>query len=408
MQATAERYIKTVISSQGPITFAEFMETALYYPDGGYYLRADFDGDLSRDYFTSPEAHPAFGALIAIQIWWMWKLMGNPTPMYLIETGAGNRVLARDVLDYSKKLPVPFQDALSYITVDRSFFKSARNQQTSAFDSVISSGIPFDGVVGCFLSNEIVDSFPVHRFQIQDGAIREIFVSLLDGEFTEILGAPSTPLLGHRLDSLGLVLPDGYRGEINLGIGPWVAELDRALQSGFVITIDYGYEAQELYSLRRPLGTLQTYYRHSDLSSPYIRVGAQDITAHVDFSTLASEGESRGLESLGLFTQAQYLLGLGIERWIREVNTLNLTQFERDANVMAMRELISPDGLGGFKVLVQKKGENKLDVAELAPLETLTGSFPTPLLGPDHIQLMEGRYPHSGWQWDELGFHDRG
>lgn len=401
MQTSPEGQIRARIASRGQITFAEFMEVALYHPSGGYYALGASDG-VRRDYFTSPGAHPAFGALIAVQLWRMWEVMGRPPSLYAIEMGAGDGLLARDVVGYAGALPGPFQESLRYIAIDRSLGYAARDRDPGAFQRIVASGIPFRGVVGCLLSNEMVDSFPVHRFQIQNGTLKEVFVSVRDGQFVEVLGEPSTPLLAHRIEGLGLSLPEGYQGEVNLEIGPWMAAVAGALKSGFVLTIDYGYEAPELYSPQRAGGTVQTYHRHTQAASPYRRTGMQDITAHVDFSTVASEGEAVGLRPLGLLTQSQYLRGLGLERWLRKLRTEELTQRERDANMMGMRELVGPDGLGGFKVLVQEKGLGPLDLGLLAPSEAPMDALTVPLLRPDHIPLMPGRYPHAGWQWEKL------
>ena len=172
--------------------------------------------------------------------------------------------------------------------------------------------------VGCVLSNELIDAFPVHRFEIRDGSLFELLVDVdADGRFHSVAGEPSTPLLAERLDSLGVELPDGTRGEINLRIGEWVRRVSEIIERGFVVTIDYGYEAKELYSPERSRGTLQTYYKHTSGSSPYQWIGRQDITAHVDFTSVIEEGRAAGLRPLCLMTQAEYLNRLGLKVWAR-------------------------------------------------------------------------------------------
>ena len=236
-----------------------------------------------------------------------------------------------------------------------------------------------------------------------------MYVSIQDEQFVELLDEPSTPNLVRRIENLPGPLPDGYRGEVNLQIGPWIKRAANALDMGFVVTIDYGYEARDLYSPRRAGGTLQTFYRHTSGASPYRRVGMQDITAHVDFSAMVSEGEVSGLRPVGMCTQAQLLYGLGLEAWLGRLRAEGLTQRQRDANAMAMRELVKPDGLGGFKVLVQEKGTGITDLGQLGILKEpavergqWTESLHVPLLGADHVPLMEGRYPHAGWQGEGL------
>jgi SAM-dependent MidA family methyltransferase len=174
------------------------------------------------------------------------------------------------------------------------------------------------------------------------------------------------------------------------------------LKKGFVVTIDYGYEAGDLYSPQRPDGTLQTYYKHTSGSSPYQWIGSQDITAHVDFTTIVDEGRAIGLNPLGLLTQTDYLDRLGMRRWMERVHSMDIPSQERDANAMAMRELVKSDGLGGFKVAVQEKGTRLSHIEETLPPPGRGGELPVPLLKGDHIPLLEGRYPHTTWESENL------
>ena len=151
---------------------------------------------------------------------------------------------------------------------------------------------------------------------------------------------------------------------------------------------------------------MQTYYRHTDGASPYQRIGSQDITAHVDFSALASHGAKVGLTSLGTVTQARFLRGLGLDRWLQRLRTEDLGQQERDANMMGMRDLVRPDGLGRFRVLVQEKGTG---IANSGLLQVRSDTseadgLPLPMLRPDHISLLAGRYPQATWRLDDLFF----
>ncbi len=400
MKPTAEAEIRVRIARHGRIGFAEFMDLALYHPRDGYYRREPAAGP-GGDYYTSPAAHPAFGALLALALRRMWRLLGRPFPFYAIEAGAGGGLLATDVTLYARALGGRFADALDYVALDRVPPPSIGPEP---FQRIVADGVSLSGIVGCILSNELFDAFPVHRFEVREGAIKEVYVGLEGGEFVERLGEPSSPQLAHRLERLGRDLPDGYRGEINPGIGPWMAAAAASLERGFVLSIDYGYEEDELYSPARRMGTLQTYYRHTDDASPYRRVGMQDITAHVDFSTLVAHGEHAGLASLGTVTQAGFLRGLGLDRWLQRLRSEDLGQKERDANMMGMRDLVRPQGLGRFRVLVQEKGTGVVD-ADLLHGDSDTseaGDPPLPLLRPDHIPLMAGRYPQTTWETDDL------
>ena len=396
------------IGRKGKITFAEFMEVALYYPQGGYYTEGINVG-ASGDFYTSPTAHPAFGALIAVQLRTMWDLLGRPSPFYAIEVGAGSGTHARDVVEYSRALSSTFIDALVYIALDRCPRPYVLKVPKTIYQRLTSVGIPLRGVVGCFVSNELVDSFPVHRFKIEGTELKEVYVSLDGSRFVETLDVPSTGELSRRLARLGKPLPDGYQGEVNLRLRPWMADVASSLGRGFVLTIDYGDISQGHYAPNMAGGTMQTHYRHTSGSSVYQRVGAQDITAHVDFSQVAYEGDQLGLRPLWLGTQSQFLRCLGLDKWLRRLRVRRMSQVERDSNAMAMRDLISADGLGGFKVLIQEKNTGVSDPEHLfqsanesEAADSTDGGLPLPLLGPDHVALMAGRYPHSQWQPEEL------
>ena len=401
----AEDEIRARISQRGRITFAEFMGIALYHPAGGYYRRGGAVGPAG-DYYTSPSAHPAFGALLAVQLGRMWDLLGRPARFDVVELGAGSGRLATDICTHADRLEPGFAEAIRYVAVDRSILASITHRPTGSaprsYDCVRADGVPMRGVEGCFISNELVDAFPVHRFLVDDG-ILELYVTERAGRLVEIPGEPSTPALARRLGRLPHRLPPGYCGEVNLAIGPWMTDVGEALKRGFAVTIDYGDLAHDLYSLERASGTLQTYRGHSPGAGPLTQIGLQDITSHVDFSTAAYEGRSAGLETVGLATQGEYLRRLGMGSWIQAVRTLPMGQQEIQANTMAMRHLVDPSGLGNFKVLVQEKSTGIDDMETIMPGPDDDLGTP-PLLSREHMPLMEGRYAHSAWQptWTDL------
>ena len=393
--------IERLIAEHGRVTFARFMELALYGP-GGYYVRDD--RLRTGDYYTAPAAHPAFGALLAVQAMQVWEMMGSPPRFHVIEVGAGGCQLARSFVDYAAALSPEFAGALEYVAVDYSIARPAHER----LGAVKGRGLPFRGVVGCVLSNELPDSFPVHRFEIRDGRILEVYVTLEDGRLTEQLGEPSTPRIEQRLSGLGLRLPDGFRGEVNLALEEWMGEASQALERGLVLTIDYGHEAADLYSPERSGGTLRCYYDHTLQGDPYRRVGRQDMTAHVDFSTLARAGESHGLTTLGFTTQREMLLNLGLSGIVKSLAGMGLSQRARDANRMGMLSLVERDGMGAFRALAQARGlpadapllgfSPNSRLRSAAPAES--GLPPAPLLSAEHLDLMAGRYPHLAWEWE--------
>ena len=378
----AEREIRRRIEREGAIPFAEFMELALYHPDGYYAARRGIGA--SGDYYTSPIVHPAFGALISVQLRVMWETLGRPSRFHVVEAGAGDGTLARDILSFAGEWSEEFAGALSYVAVDRA--PSSADGERDGVRWIRDGGLPLSGIVGCVLSNELLDAFPVHRFAIEDGELRELYVTLdEDGRLGERLGAPSTPAIGERLSRLGRQLPDGFRGEVNLGIEGWTRASSSALERGYVLTIDYGAEADALYSDARSGGTFQTHYRHVGGSSPYQRIGRQDMTAHVDFSALPDAGRDIGLRPVFLTTQGEFLRSLGLDGMMSSMGDSGLDARELAANLRAMSELAKPDGLGGFRVLVQEKRSGISRSSELLPDGALLGGLPLPLMRGDNL-----------------------
>ena len=401
--ALGERVVQ-LIRAQGPIPFDRFMEMALY-SEGGFYSFPNQVGSRGH-FYTSPSAHPLFGALLALEWEEMWNLLGQPSPFWVVEVGSGSGGLARDILSFARHLEPAFSQALAYLTIDRGW--PARVEL--ARGHLRAKGIPLRSLTGVIFSNELLDSLPVHRVTQQGGAVKEIYVALDGEEWVELLGEPSTPLLGEYLDEVGIHLEEGQRAEIRLGMGPWMEEAARVLVRGYVITIDYGHLASELYSPLRFNGTLACYYRHTVSHDPYRHPGLQDITAHVDFTAAILAGERCGLTALGLTTQRQFLRNLGLHAFIEALPRLGLRPSVLRANQMALQNLWRPDGLGDFKVLVQGKGVPTEELDGLnpsSPHQSLSLASPpglaVPLLHEEHIPLLAGRYPHLAWDEAEFG-----
>ena len=403
-----ELEIRSRIRERGRITFAEFMDLALFWPRGGYYSNRDSIGP-ERDYYTAPSAHPAFGALLSLQVYQVWLLLERPATFWVVEMGAGGGLLCRDLVGYGVNLAQEFQESLRYLSLDRIPSHGAEErlpiESAKKVDRIASHGIPLRGIQGCVISNELVDSFPVHRVNVQGGSLKEIYVTLEGDKLVEAADSPSTPTLEMRLESLGVSLPEGSSAEINLAMGQWIEEVASAMERGYILTIDYGYTATELYSHARRRGTLGCFYRHTATDSPYLRVGRQDITAHVDFTSLVEEGRKAGLETLGFSTQREFFENLGLRNFIGRLTALGLKQRDLEANRMGMLEIARPGGMGEFKVLAQGKGVGTPPLLGFGPsaelMSTLT-ELPVPLLTPDHMPLLAGRYPHLAFDWEEL------
>ena len=403
---TAESEIRRRIREHGPITFAELMDLGLYHPTGGYYTAGERVG-AAGDFYTSPSVHPAFGALLAVQLYQMWQLLGHPSPFLVLEPGAGNGLLCRDIVSAAPGLSGDFAASLRYVCLDR---RSGRGYElrVPGASRLASASLPFRGIVGCVLSNELLDAFPVHQVTMRAGQLREIYVDLAGDELIAKTGEPSTPLLAHRLADVGVTLEEGQTAEINLALDPWVQEAASSLEKGFVLAIDYGRQAQELYSAsERFRGTLTTYYRHMQTDRPLERLGQQDMSAQVDFTALAGAAKQAGLNLLGYDTQAEFLQNLGLAQLMLHppVGALRLAQASR----IGMRELVKPGGLGDFKVIAFGKGVVQQDLWGVGGSEEamkLTARMPPLLMTPEHIDLPSGRYPATEVElemaWDEF------
>jgi SAM-dependent MidA family methyltransferase len=343
---------------EGGITFREFMELALYHPRYGYYCQSRPPMGRHGDYVTSPEVSPIFGALLGRQLYEMWQVMGAPCPFQVVEAGAGPGTLARDILAWARHARPDLLAAMAYCLMERS--PSLREQQRRLLEATGLleraewwDDLPPDSVQGCLLCNELLDSFPVHRVFVRGGRLWEVYV-VWDGEgFREELRPPSTPALEEYFRRLGLLPGEGCYAEVNLEALAWVQRAARALRRGFLLALDYGYEAPELYAPWRQQGTLLCFYQHQPCDDPYLRPGRQDMTAHVDITSIVRAGQEAGLELVGVTSQARFLQRLGIDEALA-VPGLSLR--ERLARRRAAVELTDPAGLGRLSVLVLRKG----------------------------------------------------
>ncbi len=359
------------------ITFAEYMDLALYHPEYGYYSQKATNLGKEGDFFTSVHLGTDFGEMLAIQFFQMWEILDQPVPFSLIEMGAGQGHLAADILNYIKQQYPDFLNALKYIIVEKSpGLKQLQQQRLKEF--IVTwcelEEIPNNSVTGCFFSNELVDAFPVHQFILENGELQEIYVtnaensspSLQPASFTEITDKPSTQELVDHLNLLEIDIneyPSGYRSEINLAALEWLGVVANRLQRGYVLTIDYGYTQNRYYNPRRDRGTLQCYTQHHRHNDPYINIGQQDITAHVDFTALEKNGDRLGLHKVGLTQQGLFLMALGLGERVATLSQskqpLSSILQRRDS----LHQLLDPLGLGGFHVLVQAKGLKETEIS---------------------------------------------
>ena len=343
------------IKIEGPISFRDFMEMALYYPELGYYHSIQNKIGTDGDFYTSANVSASFGAMIGRQIEEMWQIL-EKKPFKIVEFGAGTGLLCHDILDYLKNNTSLYEN-LNYCIIEKS--TSMREiQKTHLLEKVSwhSRIQEIPEIEGCVLSNELIDNFSVHQVIMED-QLMEIFVDYQDG-FVEIL-KPATEELVDYFNALDVRLPKGFRTEVNLDGVSWIKEVAQFLLKGYVITIDYGYLSPELYENKRSCGTLLCYHKHQKNDNPYQFIGEQDITSHINFSALSYWGLQNGLDYSGITEQASFLFGLGIKEYqdaALKNNPGNL-QMAMQQSILNYRLLI--DMGMKFKVLIQQKGVPK-------------------------------------------------
>lgn len=412
---TTDQLLRNIIANQiaaepkHRITFADYMDLALYHPEQGYYATGAVNIGSEGDFFTSPHLSRDFGELLAEQFAQMWDILGHPMPFTLMEMGAGQGLLAADVLYYLHRHYPDCFEALEYIIIEKAAGLIYQQQQQlhrlKIGDKALPlrwcslEEIPENSIIGCCFSNELIDAFPVHQVVIEGGQIKEIYVTTantgidnitLDAQapsetnFVEITDTLSTSKLTDYFDFIGIDLlsgtyPEGYRTEVNLAALDWLKTVTKRLQRGFILTIDYGYSADRYYQPARHQGTLQCYYQHQHHDNPYLYIGQQDITAHVNFTALERQGELCGLRKVGFTQQGLFLMALGLGDRIaalsaRDSDRGNAIAKGQDViKIMQRRQilhqLMDPMGLGGFGVLVQSKGLKQQE--EQVPLKGL-------------------------------------
>ncbi len=354
----------------GRITFARFMELALYHPEHGYYLAPDRRPGRGGDFLTAPELHPFFGFAVARQIADCWDRLERPEPFVVREYGAGIGGLAYDIIAGLSSERPEIAAALHYQMLEPNPYR--RQQAMRAMTEVglaakvtaidpdtTAAREPFAGVI---LANEVADALPVNRIVVRDSGLREVYVTWNDETdgFGEVEAEPSEPDLGANLrDDLvahGVALQEGYRLDISPAAAHWFSGVATALARGYAILIDYGYAAAELYRDHRLEGTLRGYTEHTVNDDPFRLVGEQDLTAHVDFTALERAGRVAGLVSAGLTTQGAFLASVGLGDFLVELqvqpDTDPAAYYRAQAAVF---RLIDPAGMGRFGVLMMAR-----------------------------------------------------
>ncbi len=369
--------IADLIQERGRLTVAAFMDLALYDPEYGYYARAAQRSGRAGDFFTSVDVGSLFGELLEVQLEELSRILNSTfhIPDFdIVEAGAGNGRLSADILRAAKRRDPAFYESIRLHLVEAS--PEARRAQPATLgdvaDRLTSSGptLP-DSFEGVLIANELLDAMPVHQVVMREDGLREVYVTAVGPEdltvgpedltvgpegptLRTVEGPPSTPALADYLARLNVRLEPGWRVEINLRAVDWVRDAARRLRRGFIILIDYGHEARDLYSASHSAGTLTTFAQHrSDgpEAAPgtpawLLRPGEQDLTAHVDFTSVRAAAAEEGLTTIGFLDQTYFLLGL--------VDALDMSDVRTR---LALKTLVVPGGMGStHKVLILGKG----------------------------------------------------
>ncbi len=367
---TLSTVIKTLVIQNGPIPFRRFMEMALYDPQHGYYGSGRARIGRQGDFFTNVSVGPLFAKLIVRQVVEMWQKVGAPTEFTFVEQGAHHGHFTRDFLQSLKVIERPCFDAVKVVLVEPSQAQLACQQHTLAdlahkvqWSPDLAAVGPITGV---HFSNELLDAFPVHLVTWTGTQWVERYVGIQENEFVFQDGPITDPRVLERLASLPSNFPPGYTTEINLGALEWSDQLAGIMQTGYVLAVDYGYPRSIYYDVHRLSGTLSAYKAHQRVSNPLSSPGEIDLTAHVDFSSLADQALRGGFALAGFTDQHHFVIALGR---LHFTDQTTLTP-EYEAELRAFKTLMHPALMGSsFKVFC---------LAKNAPAELTGFGFSSP------------------------------
>jgi SAM-dependent MidA family methyltransferase len=370
--------IEREIRAHGPISFSRYMELCLYDPELGYYSRTGEKFGKAGDFYTSSDVHAVFGRLLARQFDEMWRVLGSPEQIELLELGPGRGLFAQDVLDWSEKKFPDFFRALRYTLAESS--PCLRDRLQTAFGSRIGAGkvalaaaaakpngsfFPISegratattpvralaaDVPVIIFANEFFDAIPMEVLS-EKGSLR---INAMNGRFVEEWAPASAGEL-EFLDRYSVHPEIDDRTEVPLLAQQQMAHLAAGVECAFLVVIDYGYTRAEQLSGRH-LGTVMAYRQHSASPNPYEAPGEQDITAHVNFTALAATAEQNGMRAHKLLTQSQFLMGIGEANQFADAFEECRLPPERAKVALQLKHLVTPAGMGAtFHVLVASK-----------------------------------------------------
>ncbi|MCC6313701.1 MAG: SAM-dependent methyltransferase [Thermomicrobiales bacterium] len=356
-----------IADAGGAITFARFMEIALYHPEGGYYRAVQARPGRAGDFLTAPEAHPFFGRALARQVAECWERLDRPDPLIVREYGAGTGALAYDILTgLAEDAPQAFA-ATRYRLIETNPHRGPEALTALAevgFGDRVALETPAaaaEPTVGVALANEVADALPVHRLIWREGEPRERWVALESDHFVEREGPLSPEMTAFDpaayLARHGVLPDEGAAIDISPAAAAWFGGVVRGLARGYAIIIDYGYEAAELYRGHRLAGTVRAYRNHTVTDDPFAAPGQEDLTAHVDFTLLREAAAAAGGRVAGFTTQGALLAGLGLgDLLVRLGQDPQASPADYYAAQAAILRLVDPGGMGRFGALIVARG----------------------------------------------------
>lgn len=347
------RLMRDEIRGHGPVSFARFMDLALHHPEHGYYSTGPARLGRGGDFYTASDVGPAFGACLARQLVEMDALLGGSAPFRYVEFGAGRGLLAKDVDDALKTQAPSLARRVRFALVDASCGMRASSALRLPGARVLEASNAPRGGAGCVVAVELLDALPVHRVRRRGDVLVEVNVGLDGEQLVEVEGAPADDVTAWAA-SYGAAPKDGDEAEVCLALRPTLSALGASIDRGFVVIVDYGHDAKRMFGPAHRRGTLMAYHRHRANEDYLLRVGEQDLTAHVNLTALEREAESLGLVVLGVTTQDRFLLANGI---LDDLDADHGDPVAATKRRLQAKQLIHPDGMGTmFKVAVLAKG----------------------------------------------------
>jgi len=357
-ERTAAYIREHIEAAGGSISFAEFMHHALYAPGLGYYTAGTTKFGEEGDYVTAPEVSAVFGRVLARQC---AEVLGQVTSGAILEYGAGSGKLAVDMLERLEEFDaLPSEYLILEVSPDlRERQRALVAERLPRLAKRVSwvDSVP-DRHRGVLVANEVLDSMPVERFVRRDTGVMQLRVEADDGRFG-LIEAPAPEILSQFVAGieryLGRPLPDGYLSEVCLAVPPWIGGMAAALREGMAFLFDYGVSRREYYAPDRNAGWLRCHFRHHAHDDPLILPGVQDLTAWVDFTSVASSAVAQGLDVAGYSAQAQFLMAGGLDAEMQDFEGLSTKeQLELSRQV---KTLTLPGEMGErFKCIALRKG----------------------------------------------------